>query len=315
MDEYFRVSNCKNAKEMWDILQVTHEGTTNVKRSRINTFTHEYELFRMNQNETIQDMQKRFTHIVNHLASLGKIFPNEDLINKVLRCLSREWQEKVTAIVESGDLTNMSLATLFGKLQEHEMELMRINQHEENDKKKKGIALKASSSIQEESDKEDLNEIEEDDNFSFFIKRFNKFLRNKGNQRITNFNQKKKGEDSPYVPKCYECSQPGHLRVDCPSFKRRMKKYDKKTFKDKKAKKTYITWEDNDMDSSRDSENEVVNLSLMAKNYESEEEVTSSNNNLSISFDELLDAFNDLHKESVKLAKLVSFSKKTILDL
>ena len=53
----------------------------------------------------------------------------------------------------------------------------------ENDKKKKGITLKASSSNQEGSDKEDLNEIEEDDEFSFFVKRFNKFLRNKGNQR------------------------------------------------------------------------------------------------------------------------------------
>jgi len=75
---------------MWDILQVTHEGTTDIKRSRINTLTHEYELFKMNQNEIIHDMQKRFTHIVNHLASLGKIFPNEDLLNKVLRCLSRQ---------------------------------------------------------------------------------------------------------------------------------------------------------------------------------------------------------------------------------
>ncbi|KAL5187607.1 hypothetical protein HKD37_05G013254 [Glycine soja] len=62
----------------------------------------------------------------------------------------------------------------------------------------------------------------------------------------------------------------------------------------------------------RDSENEVVNLSLMSKNYESEEEITSSNNNLSISFDELQDAFNDLHKESIKL---VSFSKKIISNL
>jgi len=144
MDAYFRVSNCKNAKEIWDT--ITHEGTINIKRSRINTLTHEYELFRMNQNETIQDMQKRFTHIVNHLASLGKIFPNEDLINKVLRCLSKQWQPKVTAIAESKDLTNMSLATLFGKLQEYEMELMRLHQHEENEKNKKGIALKASSS-------------------------------------------------------------------------------------------------------------------------------------------------------------------------
>ena len=122
--DYFRVSNCKNAKDMWDTLQVTHEGTTNVKRSRINTLTHEYKLFRMNTNESIQDMQKRFTYIINHLASLGKTFPNVDLINKVLRCLSREWQPKVTAITESRDLSNMSLATLFGKLQEYEMELL-----------------------------------------------------------------------------------------------------------------------------------------------------------------------------------------------
>nr|KYP36249.1 hypothetical protein KK1_042641 [Cajanus cajan]KYP36256.1 hypothetical protein KK1_042648 [Cajanus cajan] len=41
----------------------------------------------MNQNESIQDMQKRFTHIINHLASLGKVFPNKDLINKVLTLL------------------------------------------------------------------------------------------------------------------------------------------------------------------------------------------------------------------------------------
>ena len=74
IDEYFRVSNCTNAKEMWDTLQLTHEGTTDVKRSRVNTLTHEYELFRMNPNENIHSMQKRFTHIVNHLASLGKSF-------------------------------------------------------------------------------------------------------------------------------------------------------------------------------------------------------------------------------------------------
>ena len=144
------------------------------------------------------------------------------------------------------------------------------------------------------------------------MKKFNKFLRNKGNQKRSNFNPKKKGEDSSLVPKCYECDQPGHLRFDCPVFKRRMEKSDKRNFKEKKA---YITWEDNDMDSSSDSENEIINLGLMAKDYESGEEVMSSNYDLSISFDELQDAFNDLHKESIKLAKLVSYSKKTISSL
>ena len=68
---------------------------------------------------------------------MEEISQNEDLINKLLRCLSREWQPKVTAISESRDLSNMSLSTLFGKLQKHEMELLRLHQNEENDKKKK----------------------------------------------------------------------------------------------------------------------------------------------------------------------------------
>jgi len=72
-----------------------------------------------------------------------------------------------------------------------------------------------------------------------------------------------------------------------------MEKSDKKYFKDKKEKKAYITWEDNDMDSSIDSKNEIINLGLMAKDYESKEEVMSSNYDLSISFYELQDAFND----------------------
>ena len=35
LDEFFRVSQCSSAKEMWDdILEVTHEGTTDVKQAR-----------------------------------------------------------------------------------------------------------------------------------------------------------------------------------------------------------------------------------------------------------------------------------------
>nr|KYP32996.1 hypothetical protein KK1_046205 [Cajanus cajan] len=31
IDEYFRISNCTSAKEIWDTLKVTHEGTNDVK--------------------------------------------------------------------------------------------------------------------------------------------------------------------------------------------------------------------------------------------------------------------------------------------
>jgi len=56
---------------MWDILEVTHEGTTDVKRAKKHGLIQEYELFRMHQGETILDVQNWFTEIASHLNGLG----------------------------------------------------------------------------------------------------------------------------------------------------------------------------------------------------------------------------------------------------
>ena len=53
MDEFFRVSQCNSAKEMWEVLEVTHEGTNDVKRSRKHSLIQQYELFRMKSEESI----------------------------------------------------------------------------------------------------------------------------------------------------------------------------------------------------------------------------------------------------------------------
>ena len=121
MDEFFKVSQCTSAKEMWDMLEVTHEGTNDVKRARKHALIQEYELFRMQPGESIADMEKRFTHIVNHLIGLGKQFDKEELNIKILKCLDRSWQPKVTVISETRDLTTLTIASLFGKLREHEL--------------------------------------------------------------------------------------------------------------------------------------------------------------------------------------------------
>jgi len=41
---------------MWEILRVTYEGTYNVKTARKNSLIQEYEMFRMQQGETIYDV-------------------------------------------------------------------------------------------------------------------------------------------------------------------------------------------------------------------------------------------------------------------
>ncbi|XP_050920455.1 uncharacterized protein LOC127138096 [Lathyrus oleraceus] len=98
VDEYYCVSHCETAKAMYDLLEVAHKGTNEVKQARINTLNQEFELFCMKHDETLADMQKRFTYLINRVNAIGNSISNVIATNKVLRCLNREWQPKVPAI-------------------------------------------------------------------------------------------------------------------------------------------------------------------------------------------------------------------------
>ena len=57
---------------------------------------------------------------------------------------------------------------------------------------------------------------------------------------------------NPLNFKMLKCKQLGHINIECPTYKKEMEKLKKKSLKEKIA---YITWEENDMDSSSDFEN------------------------------------------------------------
>ncbi|XP_070034819.1 uncharacterized protein [Nicotiana tomentosiformis] len=99
-DEYNRISACQSAKEIWEALQTAHEGTTQVKQSKIDMLTNEYELFRMKDDESIQDMHTRFTSIINEVHSLGEIFPRNKLVRKILSVLPGSWESKKKKDIE-----------------------------------------------------------------------------------------------------------------------------------------------------------------------------------------------------------------------
>ncbi|KAH1129157.1 hypothetical protein J1N35_000535 [Gossypium stocksii] len=87
VNEYNRIS-CNNAKEIWDKLEVTYEGTSRVKESKISLLTLDYEFFKAKLEEKIKEMSDHFTHIINGLKALRKIYPNKDMVKKMLNCLS-----------------------------------------------------------------------------------------------------------------------------------------------------------------------------------------------------------------------------------
>ncbi|XP_070030111.1 uncharacterized protein [Nicotiana sylvestris] len=103
-DEYNKVSASDTAKKIWEALQTTHQGTTQVKQYKIDMLTAEYEHFRMKGDESIQDMHIRFTSIINELHSLGDVIPRNKLVRKILNVLPGSWESKLNAITEPKDL-------------------------------------------------------------------------------------------------------------------------------------------------------------------------------------------------------------------
>ena len=70
-----------------NLLEVTHEGTSEVKRSKIDLLMSKYERFVMEPRENIQEMFTRFTNITNELISLGRLIPTNEQVRKILRSL------------------------------------------------------------------------------------------------------------------------------------------------------------------------------------------------------------------------------------
>ncbi|XP_059635408.1 uncharacterized protein LOC132277587 [Cornus florida] len=114
--EYNRVSTCTTAKEIWDKLHITYEGTSHVKESKIDILMHQYELFRMNENESISTMFMRFTSIINGLKHLGRTITNSDLARKILRSLPKKSDAKAPAVKEAHNLNTLELDELLSSL-------------------------------------------------------------------------------------------------------------------------------------------------------------------------------------------------------
>jgi len=83
-DDIARVIHCKSAHEIWSYLIVTHEGTSQVKRVKIDLLHSQYENFSMNENEYIDDMITKFTKIINGLTFLGDEIDNDQKVRKII---------------------------------------------------------------------------------------------------------------------------------------------------------------------------------------------------------------------------------------
>ncbi|GKV49587.1 hypothetical protein SLEP1_g56327 [Rubroshorea leprosula] len=294
--EFHRVFGCDTAKEMWDMLEMKLE-------------------------ESIQDMYTRLNDIVTNLKALGKVYPSQEVVRKVLRSLPKNWEAKKTAIEESKDLNTLKLEVLIGKLMTYEIEVQVDGGVEIVEKKKKDVAFKASN--QKEKSEDDASDGE---NISTLISReVRRFMKKNIKSKLA---QRDEGESTKRNVKCYECNKMGHYRNECPN----LKKGEKKGKRSMKKKAFAATWSD-DETSSTESESSlekgVANLYFMAQEDNNHDEEVNSNFSSSInetsfeySYDDLckvLDCFiNDIKKlgnENIALTKTISLLRNEIESL
>ncbi|KAG2665985.1 hypothetical protein I3760_15G034000 [Carya illinoinensis] len=121
-NEFNRIMTCATAKEIWDNLEVTYEGTSQLDSS---------------------------------WQSLFKV----EIVRKILNSLPKRWESKVTAILEARDLKKLEVNELIGSLITHEYTLKR---GEEEGKPKKSLALKAVPHESESDDDEENEDKDEE---------------------------------------------------------------------------------------------------------------------------------------------------------
>ncbi|KAH9726519.1 hypothetical protein KPL70_008287 [Citrus sinensis] len=235
--------------------------------------------------EVVYEGRTKFTDIVNTLGALGKTFSNSEKVKKIIRSLPKEWRPKMTAIEEAKDLNVLPIDDLIGSLISYKEDLAAEKGHEE---KKKNIALKASK---RESDEESEMDDEE---LAMLARRFRKFYKKNNEQRkFRGYKNKKEKKESIT---CYECKKPGHIRPECPLLNKR------------KKKAMVATWDDSDEETSDDDEQqEMTNLALMVVGEESCDELDEVS--VLPTYDELHDAFKDLHDELMKIDHVYKLSK------
>jgi len=261
--EYMKMSDKSTTKAVFASLYANYEGSKKVREAKALMLVHQYELFQMKEDESIEQMYSRFQTLVSGLQILKKSYVSYDFVSKILRSLPARWRPKVTAIEEAKDLNTLSVEDLFSSLNVHEIGL---NEHEPA-KKVKSIALpsrgKSSKALKvvESEDESPDGDSDEDPiekmamlskELEYLARKNRKFLSKKGRYKSS------KKEDQKG---CFNCKKTGHFIAECPDLqKEKSKDKSKKTsfntrkFRKQIKKSLMTTWEDLDSESGYEKE-------------------------------------------------------------
>lgn len=121
-DQFKLVQGCCSAKDAWDTLVEYYEGTSTVKRARLDYLASQFENLRMADEESITSFSSKLSSIANEAIVLGKNFKDKKLVKKLIRCLPEKFASYKALFKVGMNTDEMKFSQLVGILKAEEME-------------------------------------------------------------------------------------------------------------------------------------------------------------------------------------------------
>ena len=154
-DEFHRISHITVAKEAWEILETTYEGTKKVKDTKLQMPTTRFKELKMSEDESFDSFYSKLNGVVVRKFNLGEKTEDSKIVRKILRSLPESFHAKVTAIEESKYLDDIKVQELIGSLLTYKFSLS-------NQRKSKSLALKTGNERVDAHDSSDDDVVEKD---------------------------------------------------------------------------------------------------------------------------------------------------------
>ena len=122
-DEFDRISYVTIAKEAWQILETTYEGTKKVKDTKLQMLTTRFKELKISEDKSFDSFYGKLNEVVIGKFNLGEKMEDSKIVRKILRSLPKSFRAKVIAIEESKDLDEIKIPELIGSLQTYKLSL------------------------------------------------------------------------------------------------------------------------------------------------------------------------------------------------
>ena len=94
LDEFHKISHITVAKEAWEILETTYEGTNKVKDTKLQILTTKFEELKMGDDESFDLFYGKLNKIVIAKLNLSEKIEDAKVVRKILRSLPKASEPK-----------------------------------------------------------------------------------------------------------------------------------------------------------------------------------------------------------------------------